>query len=355
MKEKMGDLSLSAELAGRLGPAPEALPNLAQQAVAPAPATQGDLDKLRRPDGRSRPLNRAWKDTAEYERQKGLMEERSRARNKRSLSQSGRPDVKRKSRSRSRPRIPNPEGSSATMEDLPEEKPVLKWIPGEREDYPVHLAEKQMHSFVNWAERYKLDERCEEVKALRYIVDHEMVVRKIIALIHWSLVYGCLNLHHPIPDRVAGLESVDRTSQRPSDAMFPLRFDQMHDLRPRARAEWENIASWVQYWFDALQLELRPGMLFGGKARLISPLVYFIHHHMNRVLELPIRMKEVLANTGWSHIRDHLEKFNSGALAEKARTGGDGGKSRREPEPVDGGGDGVNGPSEFRADTEAGA
>ena len=52
MKEVMGELSLSAPLAARLGPAPAALPNLAQQATAPATpmtatsATQGDLDKL---------------------------------------------------------------------------------------------------------------------------------------------------------------------------------------------------------------------------------------------------------------------------------------------------------------------
>ena len=211
----MSDLSLSAKLVGRLGPVPGALPNLATTTEPAAPNTQGDLDKLRRPDGHSCRLNRAWQDTAEYKHQKGLMEQRSRERSKRSLSQVGRPNVKRRSRSRNRP-----ESLSAAAEDEPEEKPVLKWIPGEKEDYPVHLAEKKMHSFINWAERYELDGHCEEVKALRYIADHEMVVRKIIALIHWSLVHGCLGLNHPIPDRVAGLESVDRKSQRPSDAMY---------------------------------------------------------------------------------------------------------------------------------------
>ena len=83
MKEVMGGLSLSAALSGQLGPAPAALPNLAQQAAASTTSTtatsvtQGDLNKLRRPDGRSCWLNRAWWDTAEYERQKGEMEKRS--------------------------------------------------------------------------------------------------------------------------------------------------------------------------------------------------------------------------------------------------------------------------------------
>ena len=73
----------------------------------------------------------------------------------------------------------------------------------------------------------------------------------------------------------------------------------------------------MQYWFDALQLECWPSLFFGGDARLISPLVYFIFHHVNRVLELPIRMKEVLANTGWAQIQEQLEKSDEGGLDEK--------------------------------------
>ena len=58
-------------------------------------------------------------------------------------------------------------------------------------------------------------------------------------------------------------------------------------------------------------------MFFGGDACLISPLVYFIFHHVNRVLELPMRMKEILGNTGWVQIREDLEKFDNGKLNEK--------------------------------------
>ena len=193
----------------------------------------------------------------------------------------------------------------------------MKWIPSEKEEYPVHYAEDRMHSFVMWAERHTLDERCEEVRAMRYIVDHEVVVRKIIALIHWSLVYGSLKLRNPVPQQVVGLEAINRDMQAPPNALFPIWFAPQHDLRSRAQTEWENIASWVQYWFDALQMEARPDMFFGGDARLISPLVYFIFHHVNRVLELPMRMKEILGNTGWAQIREDLEKFDDGKLNEK--------------------------------------
>ena len=170
MKEVMGELSLSASLLGRLGPAPAALPNMAQQAAAAmtlmtaTSTTQGDLNKLRRPDGRSRRLNRAWRDTVEYERQKGEMEKRSRERSKRPSSQAGRSDNKRRSRSQSRPRAPDPEGSLPAEEALPEDKPVLKWIPGEKEEYPIHYAEDKMHSFVMWVERHTLDKPARRFK-----------------------------------------------------------------------------------------------------------------------------------------------------------------------------------------------
>ena len=109
------------------------------------------------------------------------MEKRGRQWNKRPSSQAGRSDPKRKSRSHSRPRNPEPKASLSATEDAPGEKPKLKWIPGEREEYPVHYVEKKMHSFVSWAEKYDLDHRCNEVQALRFIVDYGVVTGKIIA------------------------------------------------------------------------------------------------------------------------------------------------------------------------------
>ena len=105
--------------------------------------------------------------------------------------------------------------------------------------------------------------------------------------------------------------------QSPPELLFPIRYVQNEDLRVRAWDEWENIASLAQYWFDALQAARRPGLLFSGDARLISPLVFFIFHHINRVLELPIRMREILANTGWAVVWENMEKLNEGMLIEK--------------------------------------
>ena len=69
MRESMEGLSLGAVLSQWLGPPPETQPDVEHSAEEAS--TQQDLNKLRRPDGRSRQLNRAWQNTAEYERQKG--------------------------------------------------------------------------------------------------------------------------------------------------------------------------------------------------------------------------------------------------------------------------------------------
>ena len=65
MWESMEGLSLGAVLSQRLGPPPEAQPDVEHSAEETS--TQQDLNKLRRPNGRSRQLNRAWQDTAKYE------------------------------------------------------------------------------------------------------------------------------------------------------------------------------------------------------------------------------------------------------------------------------------------------
>ena len=65
MQESMEGLSLSAVLSQRLRPPPETQPDMEHSAEKAS--TQQDLNKLRRPDGRSRQLNWAWHDTAEYE------------------------------------------------------------------------------------------------------------------------------------------------------------------------------------------------------------------------------------------------------------------------------------------------
>ena len=65
MWESMEGLSLGAVLSQRLGPPPDARPDMEHSTEEAS--TQQDLNKLRRPDGHSHQLNRAWRDTAEYE------------------------------------------------------------------------------------------------------------------------------------------------------------------------------------------------------------------------------------------------------------------------------------------------
>ena len=315
MKEAMGELSLSAQMSEWLGPAPDALPNLSEHAT--------DLGYSRRSeqtDGLTAIVIDSIKpgrDTAKYERQKGELERHSHPKNKRASSQAGQSDAKRRSRSHSRPRVPTPEPSLPSADASPQEKVKLHWIPGEQDDYPVHFAEKKMDRFTDWAEKFKLDVRCDEVRALQFIEDFQTVAGKIVASVHWGLVFGILKLKHPVPCQVVGLEAIRREMQSPPESLFPIRYVQNEDLRVRAWDEWENIASWAQYWFDALQAARHPGLLFGGDARLVSPLVLFIFHHINWVLELPIRMKEILANTGWAVVWENMEKLDEGRLNEK--------------------------------------
>ena len=46
----------------------------------------------------------------------------------------------------------------------------------------------------------------------------------------------------------------------------------------------------------------------------MSPLVYFICHLVNKVLELPVRLRHVLENSGWQREWDHLEEHDVGTL-----------------------------------------
>ena len=48
----------------------------------------------------------------------------------------------------------------------------------------------------------------------------------------------------------------------------------------------------------------------------MSPLVYFICHPVNKVLELPVRLRHMLENSGWQRERDHLEEHDVGTLVD---------------------------------------
>ena len=94
----------------------------------------------------------------------------------------------------------------------------------------MHYTPKKMRSFVNWAEKYELDEQCDEVRVLMFIDDFKTVAEKIIARVHWSLVFGILKCQHPVPDPVVRLEAINREMQSPAEVLFPVRYAQGEDL-----------------------------------------------------------------------------------------------------------------------------
>ena len=251
---------------------------------------------------------------------RGRFESRLEAK-KRAPSQSAGTSPNRRSRSRSRgPSVGEnrnePKAEPPRRADKSAKKrPPLNWIPGPEEEFPMHLAiGTKAHAFILWAENYKLNPECYEVWALQFIPNHVEVTGKIVAWVMWALVYGMMGERHPVPDRIVRLEGTGPHEQSPAGAAFPTRPEEQDDLGIRARDGWEWIASWAQYWFDAQQKARRPHLFYGGDTRVMSPLIYFICHHVNKVLELPVRLRHVLMNSGWQRERDHLEEHDVGTL-----------------------------------------
>ena len=243
MWESMEGLSLGAVLSQQLGPPPETKPDVEHSTKEAS--TQQDLNNLWRPDGCSHQLNQAWRDTAEYERQKGELEKMrhqgcSESRleaKKRAPSQSARTSPKRQSRSRSRgpsagenrnePKAEPPHRADKSGK----KRPLLNWIPGPEEEFPMHLAVgTKAHAFILWAENYKLNPECYEVQALQFIPNHVEVTGKIVAQVIWALVYGMIGERHPVPDQIVRLEGTGPHKQSPAGATFPMRPEEQDDL-----------------------------------------------------------------------------------------------------------------------------
>ena len=208
-----GGLVAGRSMSQWLGPPPETQPDVEHSTEEAS--TQQDLNKLRRPNGRSHQLNRAWWDTAEYERQKGELE-KTRCRGhsesqleakKRAPSQSAGASPKRWSWSRSRgpsvggnrnePQAELPRGADKSAK----KQPPLNWIPSPEEEFPVHLAVRtKAHAFILWAENYKLNPECYKVQALQFIPNHVEVTGKIVAWVMWALVNGTMGECHLVPN-----------------------------------------------------------------------------------------------------------------------------------------------------------
>ena len=242
---------------------------------------------------------------------------------KRAPSQPAGTSPKQRSRNRSRgpsagenrnePKAELPRGADKSAK----KRPLLNLIPGPEEEFPMHLAVgTKAHAFILWAENYKLNPECYEVQALQFIPNHVEVTGKIVAQVMWALVNGMMGERHPVPDRIVGLEGTGPHEQSPTGATFPTRPEEQDDLRIHARDGWEWMASWAQYWFDAQQKARCPRLFYGGDTRVVSPLVYFICHHVNKVLELPVRLRHVLENSGWQREWDYLEEHDVGTLVD---------------------------------------
>ena len=181
----------------------------------------------------------------------------------------------------------------------------------------MHLAVgTKAHAFILSAENYKLNPECYEVEALQFIPNHVEVTGKIVARVMWALVNGMMGECHLVPDRIVGLEGTGPHEQSPAGAAFPTRLEEQDNLRIHARDGWEWMASWAQYWFNAQQKARRPRLFYGGDARVVSPLIYFICHHVNKVLELPVHLRHVLENLGWQRERNYLEEHDVGTLVD---------------------------------------
>ena len=57
---------------------------------------------------------------------------------------------------------------------------------------------------------------------LLFIQDHKTIAEKVVARVHWALVFGILQCRHPVPDQIVGLESIDQKMQYPVGVSFPL-------------------------------------------------------------------------------------------------------------------------------------
>ena len=105
---------------------------------------------------------------------------------KRAPSQSARTSPKRRSRNRSRGPSAG-ENRDEPKAELPhradksaKKRPLLNWIPGPEEEFPVHLAiGTKAHTFILWAENYKLNPECYEVRALQFMPNHIEVQERL--------------------------------------------------------------------------------------------------------------------------------------------------------------------------------
>ena len=177
----------------------------------------------------------------------------------------------------------------------------------------AHLSLTDKQAFTLWMESYPYETESWEVKALSFLPDYVQVATKVIAKVLWAMVYVLKGGSLPYPDSFAQeLQRTDPVLHQPPDSAIPIKITFDKDLHSRARKSWEEILSWVQYWWEAGYTFRNPQLFYGGNLRTDSPLVLFVLHHINQVLleRKPSWLEAVLANTRWDHAHTTLQEMN---------------------------------------------
>ena len=111
----------------------------------------------------------------------------------------------------------------------------------------------------------------------------------------------------PCPDGlVQGLQMVDPVLHQLTESVYSIQINFNEDLWYRAQERWEETLSWVQYWWEVGYTAHNPMLFYGRNLRTDSPMVFFILHHINKLIWLDA----ILANTGWDHTRTVLQETN---------------------------------------------
>ena len=164
-----------------------------------------------------------------------------------------------------------------------------------------------------WAESYLYETESREVKVLSFLPDYMHVATKVIAKVLSAMVYVLKGGSLPCPDGLAQeLQRTDPVLRQSPDSAHPIKITFDEDLHSRALESWEEILSWIQYWWKAGYMFRNPQLFYGGNLRTDSLLVLFVLYHINQVLPegKPIQLEAILANTGWDHAHTMLQETN---------------------------------------------
>ena len=169
-------------------------------------------------------------------------------------------------------------------------------------DFLAHLSLTDRPAFILWAVSYPYIPNTQEVKALSFLPDYAHIALKAITKVLWSMVYVLKGGSLLCPDVLAPvLQLVDPVLHQPPDSVYPIKITSDEDLCSQAWESWEEILSWIQYWWKEDYMARNPPLFYGGNLRTDMPMVLFVLHHINQVLleSKPIWLEAILANTRW--------------------------------------------------------